>query len=97
MRIKNNKLDRLWKDNYINGWDSPIVNSRGFAVTENKALFATHHRKIFLVSLDTMNIEEVQPIDSNGNCIEFFTYFGRGLKLFLKNEEELFYIDLNEV
>ena len=91
VRLRGRQLDRQWRD-------VPVAGSRAFAVTDNRALFAGGYDKkgrLFLVALDIMNMEEVEPQGDNGAAIRFTSAFGRGRRLYLIDERgAIFMLDV---
>ena len=92
VRLINRRFDCQWRN-------IPVTGSHGFAATKEQALFAgSYHKRdwLFLVSLDTMEVKALQPVDSNGKPIAFEAAFGRGSRLYLVTQRALLALDLNE-
>ncbi|MEW6496880.1 MAG: hypothetical protein AB1589_30820 [Cyanobacteriota bacterium] len=87
----------------------PICGSHAFAVNKDyhalfdggygtHALFAGSDDKpdsLFLISLETMEFEELIPVDESGKVIKSFRAFGRGSKLFLYTCDTLSLLQLD--
>ncbi len=90
VRLRDGRFDREWKG-------IPVQGSRAFAVDGERALFAgsyDHPDKLFLVSLDTMRVEELEPVHRDGERVEFVRAFGRGSRLYLASEQALVTVEL---
>ena len=91
VRLRDCKLDRQWHD-------IPVAGAHAFAAMDNRALFAGGYEKkgrLFLVTLDSMNVEEVEPQGDNGEAIRFTSAIGRGPRLYLIDErDDIFMLDV---
>ena len=92
VRLLDGRFDREWKG-------LPVQGSQAFAVDGERALFAgsyEHRDRLFLVSLDAMRVEELEPVDGEGERVVFVRAFGRGLHLYLATEQALFAVELSD-
>ncbi len=88
VRLINGRFDRIWRD-------FPVTWARGFAVSGGRALFAGSYRYpnlLFLVDLETRAVQKLLPVDQHGEGITFTGAIGRGARLYLRTEYELFAI-----
>ncbi len=93
VRLREGRFDREWTG-------IPVTGSGAFAVDEDRALFAGSYdqpSKLFSVSLHSMQAEELQPVDRDGQLIDFRRAFGRGSTLYLSTEDELYTLDLADL
>ncbi len=80
--------------------DIPIRGSQSFAIRGRQVLFAggyEHWRKLFLLTLDTMNEEQVEATDEDGARLSFRFSCGRGSHLYLVTERAIFLLDLTSL
>lgn len=92
VRIRDGHFDREWKGLSVTG-------ARAFAVDGERALFAGNYKRLdglFLVSLVGIHVEELEPVDADGERIAFVRAFGRGSRLYLATEQDLFTVKLSD-
>ena len=93
VRIVQGQVKQVWHT-------IPVHGAHAFAIAEPLALFAGGYHKrqsLFLVRLDTNAVEEMQPVTDEGAPIAMVTAFGRGSRLYLRDEQSLFSIDLAQL
>jgi hypothetical protein len=93
VRLLDRRFDREWKG-------VPVQGAHGFAVDGERAVFAGSYDsddRLFLLSLASMHIEELQPVDGDGEVLTFQRAFGRGPRLFLATEQALFMLNLDDI
>jgi hypothetical protein len=95
VKLNAGRCERLWKD-------FPIKGASAFAITDAQALFTGGYRDperqhVFLVNLDSMSVDEFQPVAGNGEPLAITRAFGRGSKLCLQTEHDLYSTDLLEL
>ncbi len=93
VRLLDRRFDHEWKG-------IPVQGARGFAVDGEHAVFAGSYEssdRLFLVSLNSMHMEELQPVDGDGKELKFRRAFGRGPRLFLETEQALFMLKLGDI
>jgi hypothetical protein len=92
VKIVDRQLDRVWKD-------FPIGGASAFAVSKNRVLLAglyKYPQSLFLVDLTSQDVEELNAVTHAGTPITFSSAFGRGPRLYLRTQTEIFEIDLRK-
>ena len=93
VRLIDKKVDRWWPL-------VPVHGAHGFAVASNTVLFGpsfNHRAPLSLLNLDTMSVEEIVPVASEGWTINITDVFGRGERLYFSDNVELFALDLSDM
>lgn len=93
VRLLDRRFDREWRG-------VPVQGARGFAVDGERAVFAGSYDgddRLFLVSLASMHVEELRPVDAGGEALRFRRAFGRGPRLFLATERALYTLNLDDI
>ena len=78
----------------------PIGGSHGFAVDGERVLLGGSYTKkesLFLGTLDTLEFQELQPLDERGNPLKQFRPLGRRHSLYLATEDALYVVDLGSL
>ena len=91
-------LVRLMDGKVAGDWRMPIAGSHGFAVGKERVLMAGSYDRsnsLFLGQLDTLEFEELTPVDRKGQPLRKFRAFGRRDHLFLATNELLHVVNLN--
>jgi hypothetical protein len=101
VHISNFEIRREW-------FPFPLQYQKAFAVNKDYhalfdgdygdyALFAGTYQNdsLFLVSLNTMDFEELIPVDESGKAIKSFRALGRGPRLFLYTDDALSLVRLD--
>lgn len=91
-------LVQLRDRQFIRQWtDLPIKGAHAFAVHGRSALFTGGYGekgRLYLVLLDTRHVQTLQPMDELGNAVRYQRAFGRGKRLFLQTESELYLAEI---
>jgi hypothetical protein len=90
VKLHDKQLSRTW---------SPTAGaSKGFAVYQDRALFAEAYKRRWLMDFDLHTGQSVQltPVDKEGQAIQFDHSFGRAHDLYLCAKSDIFRIDLSE-
>lgn len=93
VKIKKYQLESVWND-------IPVKGSHQFAVSEPYVLFTESHSEkipLLLISLESMEVTHVRPIDEDGYPIEPVYTIGRGSKLYLVSKYAIYSIDAGNV
>lgn len=93
IRLRKKQLSHVWPD-------MPVRGAPAFAVTKDRVLFAGGYEQrdsLLLVSFFPIAVQELQPVDSEGEPVTSFLAFGRGSKLYLQRETILYMVDVDEV
>ena len=92
IRVRKRRVDRIWKAAHVE-------DVMGFAITEHWALFALDRLDpiLRLQALTTTRAESFQPVDDRGAPIHYRSAFGRGPRLYLVTDEDLFRINIFEL
>lgn len=93
VRLIDKQFDREWPA-------VPVTGSHGFAVGRSRVLFAGGYKnkgRVFSVSLDSLETEEVRVVDDAGKPLAFDYGLGRGSRLHLVAGHNLFEVDLDAV
>lgn len=80
--------------------EQPVRGSSAFAVGRGRALFQGGYRqrdRLLLLRLDTLEVEEIQPVDAEGRPLSCERAVGRGERLYLWTDQAVYAIDANTV
>lgn len=102
VQISKFQIQRRWDGIPVHGSHAFAVNLEYHALFDGNygdyALFAgSYHKRdsLFLVKLDTLDFEELIPVDESGKAIISFQAFGRGAKLFIYTKDVLSVVQLD--
>lgn len=90
VQLKDRRFIRQWAD-------LPIKGAHAFAVHGHSALFTGGYGekgRLYLVLLDSGHVQALQPIDELGNVLQYLLAFGRGRRLFLQTESQLYLAEI---
>lgn len=93
-------LVRLMDGKVAGSWRMPVTGSHGVAVDRERVLLAGNYDRresLFLGRLDTLEFEELMPVDHEGEPLRRFRAFGRRDRLFLATDEALYVVELNHL
>jgi hypothetical protein len=93
-------LVRLLDGKLAGSWRMPVAGSQGFAVRDERVLLAGSYDRresLFLGRLDTLEFEELTPVDQEGEPLRQFRAFGRRDRLFLATDNALHVVELSDL
>lgn len=91
VKLVDRRLANVWRD-------MPVHGAHAFAISGNRAWFAgqygANRREIIsVVDLDGLNVEEYRAVNGHGQPIPWKRARGRGSRLWLISEDDVFFFD----